>query len=428
MPKGRFSKIPSALLLIFSLFIIYSTSLPFNIRGLQNFQNRITEINWMPFMALDGSRAPISDCIQNIFLFMPIGFFGWISTRRFNLRINNWLIVLFYGAFLSFSVEFFQLFTTDRTTSVTDLITNITGTFFGMTLAFLIRNSWKKVSNQEMITQISHYPLFTPLIFLACIICAYLLLPFDFALDYSLFKLKLRRIFDSPLHFTFSGKNEPFTILFFSILTFLCLKISSHLKAKSSALITLSGLFLFSVFLESLQLIIKSRVPELTDIIVEAIGIVAGFLFFLFCQKGFSGSHLILKSSFFLAFFSNQFYPYKFSWSFQKIIWHPFFSSNSHSTMANLSNTIETSIIYSFAGYLYHHLYRNFSTKSSSMIVVLVMITVIEVLQGWVAGRNPDMTDITVAFLVFLFGRFVCENEKMIFADADKPLLQISQN
>ena len=144
MPKGRFSRIPSALLLIFSLFIIYSTSLPFNIRGIQNFQNRISEINWIPFMALDGSRAPISDCIQNIFLFMPIGFFGWLSTRRFNFRINNWLIVLFYGAFLSLSVEFFQLFTTDRTTSVTDVITNTTGTFLGMSLAFTSEIHGKK--------------------------------------------------------------------------------------------------------------------------------------------------------------------------------------------------------------------------------------------------------------------------------------------
>jgi len=428
MPKGRFSKIPSALLLIFSLFIIYGTSLPFNIRGIQNFQNRITGINWIPFMALDGSRAPISDCIQNILLFMPIGFFGWISTRRFNFKINNCLIVLFYGAFLSFSVEFFQLFTTDRTTSVTDLVTNTTGTFFGMILAFLIRNSWKKISNQEMIIKISHYPLFIPFIFLACIICAYLLLPFDFALDYSLFKLKLHRIFNNPLYFSFSGKNEPLTILFFSVFTFLCLKILKQLKAKSSTLIALSGLLLFSFFLESLQLIIKSRVPELTDIIVEAIGILAGFLFFLLCQKGFPGLQSVLKISFLLAFISNQFYPYKFSWSFHKIIWHPFFSSNSHSTMVNLSNTIETSIIYSFAGYLYHHLYKNFSTKSYSMIVVLAIITAIEVLQGWVAGKNPDMTDTTVAFLVFLFGRFVCENEKMIFADVGKPLLEISQN
>lgn len=428
MPKGRFSKIPSALLLIFSLFIIYSTSLPFNIRGLQNFQNRISEINWIPFMALDGSRAPISDCIQNIFLFMPIGFFGWLSTRRFNFRINNWLIVLFYGAFLSFSVEFFQLFTTDRTTSVTDVITNTTGTFLGMSLAFYIRNSWKKISDQEVITQIVHYPLFTPLIFLTCIISAYLLLPFDFALDYSLFKLKLRRILNNPFYFYFSGKSEPFIILFFSTLTFLCLKVLRHLKANFSSLVALSGLLFFSFFLESLQLIIKSRVPELTDIIVEAIGILAGFLFFLFSQKGFSGSQTVFKISFLLAFISNQFHPYKFSWSFQKIIWHPFFSSNSHSTMINLSNTIETSIIYSFAGYLCHHLYRNFSAKSFSMILVLAIITTIEVLQGWIGGRNPDMTDITVAFLVFLFGRFVCENEKMIFADADKPLFEVSQD
>lgn len=424
MPKGRFSKIPSALLLIFSLFIVYGTILPFNVKGMENFHYRITEINWIPFQALDGNRASISDCIQNILLFIPIGFFGWLSTRRFNFRVNNWLIVLFYGAFLSFSVEFFQLFTVDRVTSVTDLITNTTGTFLGMSVAFFIRNSWKKINNGEMITQIVHYPLFTPAIFSFCIICAYILLPFDFALNYSLFKLKLRRILNNPFYFSFSGKNDPFIILFFSILTFLCLKILRHLKVRFPVLIALSGLLLFSIFLESLQLIIKSRFPEFSDIIVETIGILAGLLYFLYFQKGISGSHTVLKVSFFLAFISNQFHPYKFSWSFQKIIWHPFFSSNPHWTMINLSNTIETSIIYSFAGYLYHRLYKRFSEKQFSVIVVLAIITVIEVLQGWIAGRNPDMTDITVAFLVFLFGRFVCENEKMIFADTDKPQFQ----
>ncbi len=415
MPKGRFSRIPSALLLIFSLFIIYGTSLPFNIKGIKNFQHRITEINWIPFQALDGSRTSVSDCIQNLFLFIPIGFFGWLCSRRFNLRINNWLIVLFYGAFLSILVEFFQLFTTDRTTSVTDLLTNTTSTFIGICLAFLMRNSWKKVSHQQLITQISHYHLFTPLLFLSCIICVYLLQPFDFALDYNLFKLKLQHILNNPLHYSFSFKNEPLTILFFSTLTFLFFKLINEFKFNIPSLFVLLGLFFFGTFLESLQLIINSQVPELTEIIVEAVGILAGFLFFRFCQKGFSRSETVLKIAFFLTLIANQFHPYTFSWSFQKIIWQPFFSSNSQSTMTNLSNTIETAIIYSFAGYLYHRLCRNLSEKSSSIIVVLVIITIIEVLQGWIGGKNPDMTDITVAFLVFLFGRFVSENEKMIF-------------
>jgi hypothetical protein len=58
MPKGRFSKIPSALLLIFSLFIVYGTILPFNVKGMENFHYRITEINWIPFQLLMATGPP----------------------------------------------------------------------------------------------------------------------------------------------------------------------------------------------------------------------------------------------------------------------------------------------------------------------------------------------------------------------------------
>lgn len=417
MPKGSLSKIPSVLLLIFSLFIVYGTILPFNIRGIGNFHHRIDEINWKPFLAQDNSRTSISDVIQNILLFIPVGFFGWLSIRRFKLKLENRVIVLLYGAILSFSVEFLQLFTTDRTTSVTDLINNSAGTWLGIYLAVIIRKSWKKVSHRQMIINVIHYPHFTSFVFLSCVICAYLLHPFDFALDFSLFKLKLQRILLHPLQFSLTGKNEPFIILLFSTLTFLLFSLISHLKSDISALTVLSVTICFGVFLESLQLIIKSRIPQPSDLIVEAVGIFTGFLFYKIYPSVFPKPQTVLKYAFLIAFLSNQFHPYKFSLSFQKIRWIPFFSGNSGSTMINLSNTIETCIIFSFAGYISHQLCRNLSKKTSFLVLITVIIIILEFLQGWITGRNPDLTDILVAFLVFVFGRFVSENEKMIFAD-----------
>lgn len=420
MPKGRLSRIPSVLLLIFSLFIVYGTILPFNIRGIGNFHHRIEEINWKPFLAQDNSRTSISDVIQNVLLFIPIGFFGWLSTRRFKLKFDNRVIILFYGAILSFSVEFLQLFTTDRTTSVTDLITNSAGTLLGIYLAVTIRKSWKNISHRQIIISVINYPHFTSFVFLSCIICAYLLQPFDFALDFSVFKLKLQHFFLHPFHFSFTGKYEPFIILLFSTLTFLLFSLVRHLKSDISALIVLSGTVCFGVFLESLQLIIKSRVPQLSDLIVEATGIFAGFLFYKIYPLFFPKPQTVFKSAFLIAFLCNQFYPYKISFSFQKIRWIPLFSGNSGSTMTNLGNTIETCIIFSFAGYISHRLCSNLSRKTSFLMLVLAVIIVLEFLQGWITGRNPDLTDILVAFLVFVFGRFVSENEKTIFTDTNK--------
>ena len=127
--------------LCFSLFILYGTLIPLNLRlSSESILSNISNISWIPFIDPDGSRASIPDVTQNILLFLPFGAIGFLSNSNRNMFYI--IAVTFLGFLLSLSVEVLQLVTIDRTTSVTDLMTNTVGTFLGALSAYTVINSF----------------------------------------------------------------------------------------------------------------------------------------------------------------------------------------------------------------------------------------------------------------------------------------------
>jgi len=99
-------------------------------------QSNYSKISWLPFIDPDGSRASIPDIVQNVLLFLPFGILSFISLNQ--RKWHRIIIATLFGSLLSVFVEFLQLFTIDRTTSTTDLISNTAGTFFGALTAAII--------------------------------------------------------------------------------------------------------------------------------------------------------------------------------------------------------------------------------------------------------------------------------------------------
>ena len=64
---------------------------------------------------------------MNIVLFMPLGFFCPLISKRYR-RVKN---TVFTGFGLSLTIELAQLFTMYRATDIDDLITNTAGTLLG---------------------------------------------------------------------------------------------------------------------------------------------------------------------------------------------------------------------------------------------------------------------------------------------------------
>jgi glycopeptide antibiotics resistance protein len=84
--------------------------------------------------ALVGSwvRPPFAiDFILNIALYVPLGAFGALSSRRSRRPWRRVAAVTIGGALLSIAIELAQYFDAARYTSATDIYANVLGTFLG---------------------------------------------------------------------------------------------------------------------------------------------------------------------------------------------------------------------------------------------------------------------------------------------------------
>lgn len=139
----EFNKLDLLILLyIFSIYFL--TIYPFQfISDLKSLYIRFSQIDWIPFMSK--SRPLLkSDILANIAFFIPIG--GLLSLRELgekgmDLSFKYWIHILIFGASISLSIEFFQIFTTHRHVTITDFVTNSLGCIIGAILMtfFLVK-------------------------------------------------------------------------------------------------------------------------------------------------------------------------------------------------------------------------------------------------------------------------------------------------
>ena len=131
-----------SLLLLWGLFIVYATMLPFDFTATSELiRSRVHRLWERPLRGAGGSWH---DAYSNVLLFMPWGFLLaiWRASRG-----STWLAAvawaLLSGACLSGFVEFVQLFAPGRYTSFIDLATNTLGSGVGALIGWpLTRWVW----------------------------------------------------------------------------------------------------------------------------------------------------------------------------------------------------------------------------------------------------------------------------------------------
>ncbi|MCP3669555.1 MAG: VanZ family protein [Gammaproteobacteria bacterium] len=84
-------------------------------------------------------KGPIDDIIDNLFLFMPLGFIYRLVHRPSPGESS--LPVLYYGLIFSIAIETSQLFLQPRTTTLTDVICNGIGAYVGARIYGMIRKN-----------------------------------------------------------------------------------------------------------------------------------------------------------------------------------------------------------------------------------------------------------------------------------------------
>jgi glycopeptide antibiotics resistance protein len=139
------TRLPMALWIASTVFIVYGTTIPFNfVHDRRLVAAHLARVTWNPFIAADtGGRVSIPDFVSNILLFIPFGFFGmWALPRARSLGARIALVAAL-GLALTISVESLQLLTIDRTSSVSDVFANASGALGGAVALSFSRPSSK---------------------------------------------------------------------------------------------------------------------------------------------------------------------------------------------------------------------------------------------------------------------------------------------
>ncbi|MFC1822444.1 VanZ family protein [Thermodesulfobacteriota bacterium] len=407
------SSVTKLLLLLFSLFVVYGTVIPFNfVDSRQEIIYKISRIQWIPFLdTSDNSLSSIPDIVQNIFFFVPFGFLGfWLKTRDEKGVLTRCVKISLLAFALSLSVETLQIFCKDRYAGTTDLVTNTAGAFAGFWLAYIISQIFIKIASltqvKKYLTLRAAYPFLVALIMV--IINEWQ--PFDFSLDVSAVWPKIKGLIREPFIVSLVFRDELviyFHFFLFSYVFTILLRNIGTTRYIIKAMVISIGV---GLFLELSQIIIGSRVPGFQDVLTITAGCTCGGLFA--GKVNFKGSAFFWSLlTFIITFISagvRMLNPFHTVSAYRGFNWVPFLGYYERTTFIALSNFIEIMLIYFPMGFIIKFLYPQ--KESIFFLIVLIALGIsfpLEYFQGWIEGRYSDITDVIGALVGALAGAWV---------------------
>ena len=400
-------------LALFVIFIIYGTLIPFSFcESSSCFSRNINSIVWTPFIDPDGSRASLSDVVQNLLFFLPLGFLGLLASRQ-PTTVNLCKVCLF-GALLSCFVEGAQLTTTDRTASITDVITNTTGTFLGAIAVLFFLRASPRILSAHNHHKLQNDKQFFLLIIAAGVTAAGSLQPFDFTLDVSAIISNIKHLLNVPLGLTGTLKDEiTVGFRFFLLSSVLVYWLREH-QIENYLLKGFVISCIFGLTLEASQMIIHSRYASLQDALLIVFTCFLGSLFIgntpsMATRNSIPTSWIVGTVIITVCGAAIQnLSPFETNHECNNINWIPFLPYYERTSFIALSNFIESILIYFPLGFSLQLVAKNSRISIKACALSLLVSTAVELPQGCIVGRFPDITDIIGALVGTVLACKVC--------------------
>jgi glycopeptide antibiotics resistance protein len=370
----------------------------------------INHISLIPFVDLDGSRASIPDIAQNIIFFVPFGFLGRFSLRNRNRAI---FVTVLLGGMLSLSVEILQLITTDRISSITDLITNVTGTLLGIWFYLFVMHIMKAVLFDSQMRSFLYSKRLFPVVVFFIVIVLHAMHPFNFSFDIGSFFQKIKLILTDNSYLDLLIKGELIILFHFIIFSFFVTVLLKEENIKNYKLYGFLLCISIGIALEMSQLIVISRMPGIQDILIVLTGSLIGNILAVKRLKRVSSKNkcILILVIVCLCAFTYFSYPYKITGEPESFNWFPFLAHYNKNFFTGISNYIEIFLLFFTMGFFiqYYNLFNN-NNRIFIFFITSGISGCFEYLQIWIPNRYPDITDVISSLTGGILGA-VCAGE-----------------
>ena len=292
----------NVLIVSYILFIIYTTVVPFNfVFNWPLLSHRLSRIDWIPFVGRNRILER-SDIVANIIFFVPLGILLGLKKIVSYYRCytpKEWLTILGVGCGISATVEFLQLFTMDRHTSLTDIITNSGGTLIGASLILLIYLKFHQRIKMILMEVFFGKPEMSIAAILAIFIFLSYSLPFTYEINISSVLQSYHQFQSSSFRlslFLLSGLSSMlmYGTMFYFLLSGLHRYWWKAISNRQNFYILLA-VFVFPLLLEFYQFILPIRGHSYYDILAAWIGLLSGMGFFIIQKYGLLNTKLQLS-------------------------------------------------------------------------------------------------------------------------------------
>ncbi|MEQ9500693.1 MAG: VanZ family protein [Deltaproteobacteria bacterium] len=414
-----------------ALFIFYATTIPWDIAHAPTLEG----ISWIPGWDAKRDRIwSIPDMVQNVVLFGPFGFFGFVGLGFIRRRgaIVGALAMGFLGLALSLSVEALQTMSATRSPSTTDLLTNFLGALGGgIAAAIYVVHLEARLVRALRETARERPGLLILLAYFAAITLGSLA-PFIPTLDLSTVWENVKAFRADPWGAKPFGALITDGLLFGALAYLTAKELPPYLSSKrwmfktqpiapaSAAIFAFVLVSTLALALEAAQMIIIGHSPGLQDAVVGMLlaGVGAGL------AAGLPGGirpatelgeltrrtpWLVLAFAI-LAPTTRAMSPFIFQTVGQGLEeitvwqWVPFWALFQNINVSTFRNVFEAAAFYLPLGYAVHALGRR---PRVGFVVCLVLGETLELLQIPVVGRVFDITEGLYAGLMGLVGAWI---------------------
>ena len=263
---------------VYLLFVFYGSWVPLHFTPLP-LDQALGSFTALPF--LDQAIGSATDWATNFLLLIPLSFLWaqWlVPNTKVSSRFGKRLLVVVLGVAVACTLEFSQLYFPPRTVSQKDILALSLGAVVGVAAQYrwgsdvenLLNRIWQHESRQARLVRLLHVYLL--------ILFAFSMMPLDLTLSLVELYHKWRegRVVLVPFGGLKGGVFQQFYETATDILVWIPVGVFWALGRRSSLLKVAVAGCAVAIVIEAAQLLVYSRVSDVTDILLAGVGAVVG--------------------------------------------------------------------------------------------------------------------------------------------------------